>query len=326
MFELATPLALLALPLPLLIWLCLPKAKKIGQSTLKIPFFDRVTSIQNPNKHTAKKGSLFWFYLIWALTTFAATGPRWVGEPLPLEHEGHNIMLVLDVSGSMEIRDRVQYGRPTTRLQIVKQAAENFVKHRHGSQIGLILFGTRAYLQTPLTRDHATVLMRLNDASVGLAGKTTSIGDALGLAVKHMQHVPKKGRVIILLTDGANNSGMLLPLKAAQLAQHDGIKVYTIGLSSDGGIPMFGSMPVAVDDLDEQTLKTIASMTQGKYFHATDKTSLQRIYQLINQLETVTHNSATVRPERIYYPYPLALALIFLMLWLGQVMFKGRKA
>jgi Ca-activated chloride channel homolog len=324
MFELAAPLALLLLPLPFLIWICLPRATKTHQSTLKIPFYDTVASIQINTKPSQKR-SFLWFCLIWIFSVFAASGPRWIGEPLLLKHEGHNIMLVLDISGSMEIRDRVQYGRPTTRLDLVKQAAENFVKKRSDAQIGLILFGSRAYLQTPLTKDHATILMRLNDATVGLAGKTTAIGDALGLAVKHMQHVPEKGRVVILLTDGANNSGMILPLKAAQLAQKANIKVYTIGLSSDTGVPMFGHMPAPGDDLDEQTLKTIAAMTEGQYFHATDKRSLQEIYQRISQLETVTHDDSTARPEKNYYPYPLTLALCCLMLLLIQIAFRGRQ-
>ncbi len=324
MFELATPLALLALLLPPLVWLFLPRAKKSHQSTLKVPFFELVRT-QQTEPHRSLTGLLAWFYLIWALVVFAASGPRWLGEPIAQKQEGHNIMLILDISGSMEIRDRVQYGRPTTRLQLVKSAAENFIKNRGDAQIGLILFGTRAYLQTPLTRDHATVLMRLNDATVGLAGKTTSIGDALGLAVKHMQHVPKKGRVIILLTDGANNSGMLAPLKAAKLAKEDDIKVYTIGLSGDSSLPMFGGMPAGPDDLDEDTLKTIAAMTKGQYFRATDKSSLEHIYQLINQLETVKQESSTIRPERLYYPYPLTLALVMLMLKLIHIAFRGRR-
>ncbi len=323
MFELTTPIALLALFIPFIVWLVLPKAHASYQSALNIPFFEQIAPIKAQIKQ-ASRITPIWFYLIWTLLVCAAAGPRWVGTPLPLEHEGHNIMLILDISGSMDIRDRMHHGRPSTRLDIVKEAAEQFIKRRNDAQIGLILFGSRAYLQTPLTKDHATILMRLKDATVGLAGKTTSIGDALGLAVKHMQHIPKKGRVIILLTDGANNSGMLLPLKAAQLAKQDDIKIYTIGLSSESGVPMFGGMPAPVDDLDESTLKTIASMTRGQYFRATDKRSLEAIYQHINQLETVTHSSSTVRPERTFYPYPLAGALFFLMLWLTKAAIRGR--
>ena len=158
--------------------------------------------------------------------------------------------------------------------------------------------------------------MRLKDATVGLAGKTTSIGDALGLAVKHMQHIPPKGRVVVLLTDGANNSGTLPPLKAAKLAHTDNIKVYTIGLgSSNTAMRRYGSIPVMADDLDENTLKTIATMTSGRYFRATDKRSLDNIYQLINQLETVSQSDATVRPEINYYIWPLTLALFGFLLW-----------
>jgi len=318
MFELATPWALAALPLPLLSWLCLPRASNTSQRALKIPFFERLSSIQTTTTHHPVV-SFVWLLLVWSLLVVALAGPRWVGEPRPLTREGHNIMLILDISGSMEIQDHLQYGRPATRLSLVKHAAEMFIKNRPGDQLGLVLFGTRAYLQTPLTHDHTSVLMRLKDATVGLAGKTTSIGDALGLAVKHMQHVPSKGRVVILLTDGANNSGTLPPLKAAKLAHTDDIKVYTIGLgSSNTAIQRYGSIPVMADDLDENTLKTIASMTGGRYFRATDRRSLENIYQLINQLETVSQSDATVRPEVDYYPWPLTFALLCFILWLMQ--------
>lgn len=325
MFELATPWALTALALPLIIWLAFPKAKQTYQAALKVPFFKQLAALPEA-RFSASTASCFWLFLIWTLLVFAASGPRWLGKPLPLPREGHNIMLILDISGSMEIRDRVQYGRPATRLELVKHAAENFVKNRPLDQLGLVLFGTRAYLQTPLTEDHTTILMRLKDATVGLAGKTTSIGDALGLAIKHMQHVPKQGRVIILLTDGANNSGSMLPLKAAQIAKDDAIKVYTIGLGGDSHLAHFGNMPSLSDDLDEQTLKTIASMTGGRYFHATDKRSLEHIYQLINQLETVTQKTATIRPEHEYYPWPLALALLLFTLWFASQTLRGKRA
>jgi len=319
MFELATPWVLIALPLPLIIWICLPRATTTSQSALNIPFFERLSSIQTAKTHHPIL-SFIWLLLIWSLLVVALSGPRWLGEPRPLSREGHNIMLILDISGSMEIQDHLLNGRPSTRLSLVKHAAEMFIKNRPGDQLGLVLFGTRAYLQTPLTHDHASILMRLKDATVGLAGKTTSIGDALGLAVKHMQHVPPKGRVVILLTDGANNSGALPPLKAAKIAHTDGIKVYTIGLgSSNTAIQRYGSIPVMADDLDENTLKTIASMTGGRYFRATDKRSLDSIYQLINQLETVPQSDATVRPEIDYYLWPLTLALFCFMLWLIHI-------
>ncbi len=224
-------------------------------------------------------------------------------------------MLALDLSGSMELTDMLLRGRPVSRLSIVKRAAEDFVNERKGERMGLILFGTRAYLQTPLTYD----LMRIEDATVGLAGKTTSIGDALGLAVKRMQNIPKKGRVIILLTDGANNSGMLSPIKAAEIAKQDDIKVYTIGLGSEADPRALNSFLFSINasaDLDEETLEKVAQITGGKYFRATDLSSLQTIYQTINHLERISQDSPTIRPQKDYYPWPLALAFLLLCLWL----------
>ena len=180
------------------------------------------------------------------------------------------------------------------------------------------MFGSRAYLQTPLTYDRQNVLLRIEDATAGLAGKTTSIGDALGLAVKRLQQVPAKGRLIVLLTDGVNNSGVLPPLKSAELARADGIKVYTIGLGSSVDPQTLNGLFLSMNgasDLDEDTLKEVAEMTGGQYFRATDLNSLSRIYQEINRLETVSQQQATVRPQKEYYPYPLAGAL--LLLWFG---------
>jgi Ca-activated chloride channel family protein len=212
-------------------------------------------------------------------------------------------------------------GHPATRLAVVKHAAEQFVNNRMGDRIGLILFGTHAYLQTPLTYDRHSVLLRLEDATVGLAGKTTSIGDALGLAVKRLQTVPAKGRMIILLTDGVNNSGVLAPLKAAELARDDGIKVYTIGLGADTKAQTLGGMLFSMNvsaELDEATLKDIAAMTGGRYFRATDIQSLQSIYQTIHQMETTTQEQATIRPQHDYYPWPLGLAIFLFFFWLSE--------
>ena len=190
-----------------------------------------------------------------------------------------------------------------------------------GMQIGLILFGERAYLLTPLTNDHQNVLMRLDDFSVGLAGKSTSLGDALGLAVKRLQNTPSEGRLVILLTDGVNNSGVLPPLKAAELAKAAGIKVYTIGLgAAANNAQTFGGLFFNLNaqaELDEDSLKRIASLTGGRYFRATDAGSLNAIYQLINRLSTVRQDEVTVRPQHDYYPWPLGLALglLILILW-----------
>lgn len=323
MFELALPWALIFLPLPWIIWFFLPRAPVQLPAALSVPFFKAMSHIVDTEKQNfgrQKHFTLLW--IVWALLLIAIAGPRWVGEPQPLSREGYNIMMALDLSGSMELTDMLLHGRPASRLAVVKQAAVQFVQERAGDKIGLILFGTRAYLQTPLTYDRKNVLMRLDDATVGLAGKTTSIGDALGLAVKRLQNVPSKGRIIILLTDGVNNSGVLAPLKAAELARDDGIKVYTIGLGSEAGSQTLGGMFMGMNvtaDLDEDTLKEVAKMTDGHYFRATDMQSLQTIYHTINQLERIEQDQQTARPQHDYYPWPLALAFFVFLYWFTAI-------
>lgn len=323
MFELALPWILIFLPLPWIIWFFLPRAPMQLPAALNVPFYKAMTQIIDTEKQDiTRQKSFTLLWLIWGLLLLAFAGPRWVGEPQPLSREGYNIMMALDLSGSMELTDMVLHGRPTSRLAVVKQAAVQFVQERAGDKIGLILFGTRAYLQTPLTYDRQNVLMRLEDATVGLAGKTTSIGDALGLAVKRLQNVPAKGRIIILLTDGVNNSGVLAPLKAAELAREDGIKVYTIGLGAETGSSTLGGMFMGMNvtaDLDEDTLKEVAKMTDGRYFRATDMQSLQSIYHTINQLERIEQDQQMTRPQHEYYAWPLAGAWLLFLAWLTSL-------
>jgi len=319
MFELAMPWLLLLCLLPLLVWRLIPRAEPGLPAALNVPFYQDMSVLVGHDAQTNGRSLHAWLlFFAWIFLVIAAAGPRWVGEPVPLAREGRNLMMVLDLSGSMELEDMIVDDQPVSRLEVVRQAAKAFVQARSGDRIGLILFGSQAYLQTPLTFDRGNVLQRLDDASIGLAGKTTSIGDALGLAVKRLQDVPPASRVIILLTDGANNSGILKPLKAAELAKNDDIKVYTIGLGAESDPRALNSFLYdlnAVSELDEDTLRTIADMTGGRYFRATDTASLRDIYSTINQLETVSRDQATVRPQKEYYPWPLGLAWCLLMVW-----------
>jgi Ca-activated chloride channel family protein len=331
MFELAFPWALLALPVPLVLWWFGKPATTTQLTTaLRVPFFNAMNTIAEEKNAIAYRPSSLWLLLtVWALLTFALAGPTWVGEPLPVEREGYNLMLVIDLSGSMEINDMVLHDRPASRLAVVKRAASQFVNDRKGDKIGLILFGSQAYLQTPLTYDHQSLLMRVQDASVGLAGKTTSIGDAIGLAVKRLRETPAQGRVIILLTDGVNNSGVLSPVKAAELAALQGIKIYTIGLGSDPSAvdPLLMSLNSGTE-LDENTLKEVAKVTDGQYFRATDSESLQSIYQTINKMETVFEAQQNIRPQHEFYPWPLGAALLLFCLWfvMKWALFRDRRS
>ena len=317
MFELTMPWVLLLLPLPLLVWFLFPRLSAQLPVALKIPFFKDMTRIAEQEKHAlTRQTTLALFLCIWSLLILALANPRWVGEPQLLAGEGHNVMLILDLSPSMAVNDMRLHGRTATRLSVVKQAAVQFVKNRRSDRVGLILFGERAYLQTPLTYDHQNILLRIADASAGLAGQSTSIGDALGLAVKHLQQVPETGRVIILLTDGVNNSGVLAPLKAAELAHDAGIKVYTIGLGAQTDTQSFHGLFLSMNaapELDEDTLKSMAKKTGGRYFRATNLPSFQAIYQAINRMETVTQSDVTIRPQHDYYPWPLGLGFFILM-------------
>ena len=325
MFELAQPWTLLLLCIPFLSTLF--KTNTALPIALKVPFFDTISPLVEKNPIiSVNKSSWKLFFLIWTLIVIALAGPRWVGAPVALNREGHNIIMALDLSGSMALDDMALNGRPVSRLLVVKQTAEQFVKARTTDKIGLILFGTRAYLQTPLTYDHHNISQRLQDATVGLAGNTTSIGDALGLAVKHLQNVPDESRIVILLTDGANNSGVLTPLKAADLAKTNHIKVYTIGLGSDVNTLSFNGMAIgsnAANDLDETTLQKVANKTGGRYFRATDPHSLAAIYEKINLLETVTQEQAFVRPQQEYYFWFLGPACLLLLYWLFSTAYQA---
>ncbi|MDP3559152.1 MAG: VWA domain-containing protein [Legionellaceae bacterium] len=314
MFQIANPWIFIFLPLPWLVRRFFPALSL--PVALWVPFYEGLPL----TKQQEQRYALWWLWAVWCLCIAAAAGPRWLGAPTSPPQEGRNIMLVLDLSASMGLADLEMQGHAVPRIEGVKVAAADFVQERPMDRIGLILFGTRAYLQTPLTHDHAHVLKRLDDATVGLAGRTTSIGDALGLAIKRLQNVPHQGRVIILLTDGANNSGMLSPKQAAKLAHQDGIKVYTIGLGPGDMRQDLQQFLVAMNgasDLDEPTLKLIANTTGGRYFRATDKASLSKIYNMINQMEAVQQPETPFILEQEYYPWLLAAAILIsvIALW-----------
>lgn len=312
----ATPWLLILLPLPWLIYYGLPRAKGQEQSALKIPFFGAVQKslATSHGKSLPKLSSRRYLaYLIWLLLLGAAMQPQWLGKPLSLPRSGRDILLTIDLSGSMATKDMSLDGRNQTRLAIVKKVADQFISQRKGDRLGLVLFGTDAYLQTPLTFDRKTVQQMLNDASIGIAGSQTAIGDAIGLSIKQLMSVDKDSRVMILMTDGGNNSGVSSPIEAARIAAKEHIKIYTIGLGAKrmvvGGF--FGKQVVnPSSDLDVTTLKKIATMTGGEFFRADDGSALQKIYQQINKLEPVKGDRVVLRPITPLYPYPLALAFI----------------
>jgi Ca-activated chloride channel family protein len=212
----------------------------------------------------------------------------------------------------MDQEDYRLAGRPATRLAVVKAVASRFIGLRDQDRIGLILFGTRPYVQTPLTYDRDAVAQMLGEAVVGLAGRDTAIGDAIGLAVKRLRQQPLDNRVLVLLTDGANSAGALHPLQAAVLASESAIRIYTIGLGGQLGDQGAGGYQLdrVADDLDDGVLRAIATSTGGRYFHATDARELADVYAALDRLEPTIRDHRTYRPAEELYPLPAALALL----------------
>ncbi len=316
--EFAWPWAFAAVLLPLLVRL-LPKARQSGATALRVPFYSALVSSRQL-VGSAHRVIRILVLCAWLLLILAAARPQHVGERIELPVSGRDLLMAVDISGSMRQDDMVFQGRRVTRLTAVKAVASEFLSRRIGDRLGLILFGTQAYLQTPLTFDRETILTLLGEAQIGLAGQETAIGDALGLALKHLQQVEGEQKVLILLTDGANTTGSVEPLEAARLAASEGLTVYTIGIGADQQQlnSLFGArLRNNLADLDEPTLQQIAALTGGQYFRAKSLGDLQSIYARLDALEAVTSEPEIFRPisERYYWPLGTALILaLFIML------------
>jgi Ca-activated chloride channel family protein len=318
------PQLLWLLPLPILIYFLAPAAKK-DSAALLVPFYDRLQ--QNESQTLAPANSskikLLAMTLIWIAAVLACARPMWIGDPINLPASGRDLLLAVDISGSMETPDMEWQGETINRLVTVKKVVGDFVQRRESDRLGLILFGTRAYLQAPLTFDRTTVDRLLQEAQLGFAGEKTAIGDAIALSVKRLRDRPQESRVLILLTDGANTAGEIQPLKAAELAAQSQVKIYTIGIGADEMIKpgLFGTgfgarriNPSA--DLDEDTLRTIASSTGGQYFRARSLQDLQQIYAVLDTLEPSEQDSEVFRPTKSLFYWPLSLAFAISALWL----------
>ncbi|MEJ2610401.1 MAG: VWA domain-containing protein [Candidatus Thiodiazotropha sp.] len=311
MISLDWPWVLAALPLPLFMrWL--PPAHPRQSKALQLPFYQQLPGLASgfvgagPNR---LRMVLAW--LAWILLVLAAARPQWLGEPINLPMSGRDLMMSVDISGSMSQQDYQLNGRPVTRLDVVKAVAGRFIERREADRLGLILFGGHAYLQTPLTHDRATVETMLHEAVIGLAGRETAMGDSIALAVKRLRQQPEDNRVLILLTDGANTAGNISPRQAAQLAAQANVRIYSIGIGG-GQVGMntrFGMLMQQPSDLDPATLQAIAKTTGGRYFQATDTAQLETIYDELDKLEPSIRDSRSFRPMQALFMWPAGLAL-----------------
>jgi Ca-activated chloride channel family protein len=298
MIEWVWPLAFLLIPLPLLIRLLWQPMER-EQAALTVP---SVSQFKGETETATGLGTervpwrVIVLWLIW--------------------------LLAVDISGSMGTEDLQLGGQLVNRLTVVKNVVRDFIEARQGDRVGLILFGTNAYVQAPLTFDLPTVNQLLTEAPVGIAGGKTAIGDAIGLAVKRLRQRPAGEKVLILLTDGANNVGEVAPIKAAELAGQEAIRIYTIGVGADEmRLPsIFGSFGSRVvnpsAELDEETLTAIANTTGGQYYRAQNTAKLIEIYAVIDELEPIEQEAETYRPIAALYHWPLAGGWILFMLLL----------
>lgn len=306
------------LPLPLLIYRLLPRAQQ-QQSAVRVPFYSELTQLQHSSTRSKQQRPVRALALaaIWLCLLCSAAGPNWIGEAISLPTSGRDLLLAVDLSGSMKIEDMDVRGELAPRINAVKVVLDDFIQRRKGDRLGLILFGTNAYVQAPLTFDRKTVQRFMREAQIGFAGEEqTAIGDAIGLSVKRLRERPGDRHVMILLTDGANNGGEVKPIPAAKLAAQENVIIYTVGIGADemvlpglfGG--SFGSRRVNPSaDLDEKTLQKVANLTGGKYFRARNPEELINIYQLLDELEPVEDKQQTFRPRKALFYWPLSAAL-----------------
>jgi len=309
-------------PLPLLVYWLWPRAHR-REAALYVPFYQQLAADEaGAVHHVQGRARLALLIALWLLLLGAACGPRWIGEPVSLPSSGRDLLLAVDLSGSMQIEDMKIRGERVARITAIKAVVDDFIQRRKGDRVGLIVFGTQAYVQAPLTFDLDTVARFLREAQIGFAGEATAIGDAIGLAVKRVRDRPGDRHVLILLTDGANNAGSVSPQAAARIAADNHVVIYTIGIGADEmELPgMFGTRFGArrvnpSQDLDEKALTQIADTTGGRYFRARDPEELAGIYNLLNKLEPVEDKSQTYRPERALFFWPLGAALLLSMVW-----------
>lgn len=309
------PWAFLLLPLPWLVRWLLPPAPQ-EQAALKVSSLagwqqQHTTNINGP----ATSGWIPWLLplCLWVSLLAAIARPYWLGDEIQLPVNGRDMLLSVDISGSMAQEDMVLEGRQATRLQAIKVVLDDFIEQRQGDRLGLVLFGSNAYVQSPLTFDLNTIRTYMGEAQIGLAGKETAIGDAIGLSIKRLLKHPADSRVMILLTDGANTAGEVDPADAAQLAAENDVKIYTIGLGAESMnvSSLFGTRRINPSrDLDEALLRDIAKQTGGAFFRARNLDELTGIYELIDTLEPTEKDPEIFRPQQSLYHWPLLIAML----------------
>jgi len=308
MFEFAWPWLLLLLPLPILAWWLLPPFRA-RQASVQVPFFERLAAAtgQTPQRGAVvlqrRVVQMIVAALIWILVIAALARPQWVGDPVTRELSARDLILAIDISGSMDQRDfRTANGEMLTRLEGVKRVINEFIARRRGDRVALILFGTRPYVQVPFTQDLQTAQELLEQAQVGMAGQQTAIGDTIGLAIKTFAGSSAKQKLVILLTDGNDTASRVPPEHAADIARQNEVAIYTVGVGD----------PAASGEnrVDLSVLQAVAATTGGHFFRAEDGAQLQAIYADIDRLAPAKLQTLSWRPKLPLFQWPLGAAVI----------------
>jgi len=325
-FSFHWPWFALLLPLPWLIWKFWPRKQDAADFhtqgdglTLLHPALGRLASTFTSARSLTNMGNLqqtILLSLLWVALIMALMRPQWLEPYTEIRTEGYDLMLAVDTSRSMEALDFTVKGSQVTRMAVIKGVLERFVQAREGDRIGVVVFGSQVYVLSPMTLDIRAVHSLLASIVSRMAGDGTAIGDAIGLSVKKLRERPEGSRVLILVTDGENTEGSLPPRLAAEMAAHEGIRIYTIGVGSKGLVPFMenGKLTQVKMEIDEKLLTEIAQKTGGAYFRATDTDALEKIYERIDALEKTQADSRTVMLPQPLYRWPLGLALLILLI------------
>ena len=323
MLEFAYPLALLALPLPLLAWWLLPPQRE-RVSALRVPFFEKIAAAAGSE---ARAGAVIlrrrWLQLVvatlvWLLLVAGLAKPEWVGEPVVRIEAARDIMLALDLSASMDYYDFPgEDGNDVSRFTAVQRVVDRFVAERESDRIGLIVFGSKAYLQLPFTRDLDTARALVDLMEVGMAGPKTALGDSIGLAIRSFEDSEVDDRLLILLTDGNDTASKMTPINAADIAKLNGVEIYTIGIGDTAA--------TGEDRVDFDVLAAIARRTGGEFYNAEDEAALDAVYRRIDQTAVADVRTQSWRPRESLVHWPAGIAVILVLLTYAGLLFSSRR-
>jgi len=321
--EFAFPLAFLALPLPLVAWALLPPRRE-GVGALRVPFFDAIAAAAGSEPRSGavvlrrSRLQLLVAGLAWALLVTGLARPEWVGEPIVRTEAARDVMLAIDLSASMDYRDFPDgSGANVSRFEAVQGVVDSFVAERDSDRIGLIVFGSRAYLQLPFTRDLQTARALVELMEVGMAGPQTAIGDAIGLSIRSFENSEVDDRILILLTDGNDTASRMTPVNAADIAALNRVAIYTIGIGD--------TRATGEDRVDFAALEAIAARTGGRFYRAEDKTALQDVYRRIDESAAADVRTQSWRPRDSLLHWPAGATALLLLSACGMLLPGSRR-